>query len=260
MNNELVGKIITEINVLQPKNLNIPTNEFVKKIIGRKIISVKARGKWLYLYLNDDLKLLINLGMGGDLLYHHSDDRLPEKYKFRIAFSDCTSFTINFWWFGYIHLLDEQSLKKHKMTADLGLSPLDEDFTLDFFNDLIKNRRGQVKSFLLNQRRISGIGNVYVQDILFETGLHPTRTINTLTAAEVKGLYNSIKEILSKSVELGGLTYEKNFYGINGRFSKEDFLVGYKTGEPCPKCSTPIEKIRTGSTASYICPKCQKKN
>jgi formamidopyrimidine-DNA glycosylase len=157
-------------------------------------------------------------------------------------------------------LVDAEELTTHKMTGDLGLSPLDDGFTLPYFREILRGRRAQVKSFLLNQRRVAGIGNVYVQDILFKARLHPKRTIDTLTEVDIEALYHSIRDVLTRSVAMGGLAYERDFYGNKGGFSIDQFLVGYKTGQPCPTCSTPIEKIRTGSTASYICPRCQKAN
>jgi formamidopyrimidine-DNA glycosylase len=144
------------------------------------------------------------------------------------------------------------------MTGTLGLSPLNEDFTFEYFKKLLNGRKGRVKSFLLNQKRVAGIGNVYIQDILFRAKLHPDRKLNTLTVQEVESLYASIRKTLLKSVEKGGLVYERDFYGNSGRFSEKDFLVAYKTGKPCPQCLTPVEKIRIGSTASYICASCQK--
>jgi formamidopyrimidine-DNA glycosylase len=260
MRGKVVGKAVVDVEVLQPKNLNGPVDEFVEKVVGRRIVSVKARGKWLFLELSDDLFLLINLGMGGDLLYYNSDDVLPETYKFKMGLSGGSGFTINFWWFGYIHLVDAEELTAYKMTGDLGLSPLDDGFTLPYFRELLRGRRAQVKSFLLNQRRVAGIGNVYVQDILFKARLHPKRTIDTLTEVDVEVLYHSMRDVLTRSVAMGGLAYERDFHGNKGGFSSDQFLVGYKTGQPCPTCSTPIEKIRTGSTASYICPRCQKAN
>ena len=260
MNNEISGKEIVEVEILQPKNLNIPVDEFMEKIVGRRIVSVKPRGKWLFTELSENFFLLINLGMGGDLLYFEPGGDLPEAFKFRMNFSDDSGFTINFWWFGYIHLVEKAKLKEHKMIGELELSPLDEAFNLEYFRTLLKGRRGRIKSFLLNQRRVSGIGNVYVQDVLFKARLHPNKKIDTMSDSEVKNLFDSMIEVLTKSVEQGGLAYEKDFYGDRGGFSGEEFLVGYKTGKPCPVCSTPIEKIRIGSTASYICPTCQKAN
>jgi formamidopyrimidine-DNA glycosylase len=114
-----------------------------------------------------------------------------------------------------------------------------------------------VKTFLLEQKNIAGIGNVYAQDILFRARLHPNRKLQTLSETEIKALYSAIKTVLNRSIELGGLAYELDFHGQKGKFDQNKFLVGYKTGKPCPECGTRIEKIKTGSTASYICPTCQ---
>ena len=255
---EVVGKEVAYVDVLQPKNLNMPVEEFVKTIVGRRIVSVEAKGKWLILKLSGEYFLLMNLGMGGDLLHFRPDDALPESYKFMLRFSDGSGFTINFWWFGYIHLVDGEGLKKHKMVGEIGLSPLEAESSLEHLRVLLKGRKGNVKAFLIDQRNIAGIGNVSAQDILFKARLHPNRKINTLTEREVQDLYASIKEVLAKSVDKGGLAYERDFYGKKGGFTGDDFLVGYKEGKPCPACSTIIEKIKTGSTSTYICPKCQK--
>lgn len=254
---EIVSKKIIKVEVAQPKNLNMTVQEFNEKIIGNTVTSIDAMGKWLFVTISEELLLLINLGMGGELLFFISKDCLPEKYKFKIEFMDGSGFTINFWWFGYIHLVHKKELKEHKMVGKLGISPLDKRFTLEYFKKLLKGRRGRIKSFLLNQRNIAGIGNVYIQDILFKAKINPLKQIDKLKDKDVEALYHSMHEVLSKSIEMGGLSNELDFYGNRGRFSEVEFLVAYKTGKPCPECSTPIEKIRTGSTSSYICPICQ---
>jgi formamidopyrimidine-DNA glycosylase len=148
-------------------------------------------------------------------------------------------------------------LNKHKLTARLGISPIDEEFTLERFKNLLANKKGGIKSFLIDQKNVAGIGNVYIQDILFQARLHPNRKISTLSEKEVTNLYNAIEDVLNRAIQLGGLAYEKDFYGQKGKLTINEFLVGYKTGKPCPTCNTSIEKIKTGSTSSYICPKRQ---
>ena len=202
--------------------------------------------------------MLINLGMGADLLYFTPNQRLPEKYQFKLTFNDKTGFTIHFQWFGYIHLIPEKDLTKHKLTSQLGISPTHEKFTLEHFGKLLANKKARIKNWLLNQKNVAGIGNVYVQDILFKAKLHPNQKISTLSEKEINNLYKAIQTILNHSIQLVGLAYEKDFYGQKGKLTINEFLVGYKTGKPCPTCKTPIEKIKTGSTSSYICPKCQR--
>jgi len=257
MDKSLKGKRIADVEVRQPKNLNIPVSEFLKKVKGKIVSSVSSKGKWIFIKLDSAYYMLINLGMNADLIYFTPKQKLPEKYQFKIVFTDNTGFTIQFQWFGYVHLVSEEDLGKHKLTAHLGVSPINERFTLEHFKRLLTNKKMGIKSFLINQKNIAGIGNVYVQDILFKAKLHPSRKVSTLSEKETSDLYKAILEVLNCSIRLGGLTYEKDFYGRKGNFTIDEFLVGYKTRKPCPICSTPIEKIRTGSTHSYICPECQ---
>ncbi len=258
MDRELSGKQIIEAESRQPKNLNLPVVDFVEAVRGKTVSHVAGKGKWIFAKLEPSHFLLINLGMYGELLYYANGQKLPERYQFRLVFTDGSGFTIFFSWFGYVHVVAEKDASKHKMTGKLGVDPFDGGFTFGKFDDLLTSkRRTRLKSFILDQKNVAGVGNVYAQDILFEAGLHPDREISTLTKQEKEGFYNSIKRVLGRSVELGGLAYEKDFYGRNGRFGGSEFKVGYKEGKPCPTCQTTIQKIRTGSTSTYICPKCQ---
>jgi len=258
MDKELKDKQVAKVESKQPKNLNMPPDEFAKKIKGKTVTNAKARGKWVFIKLEPDYYLLINLGMNGDLLYFSPKQAPPQKYHFKLEFTDKTGFTAGFQWFGYIHLVHEKDLDKHKLTGKLGITPTDKQFTLKHFKEMLAKKKTGVKNFLLDQKNVAGIGNVYIQDTLFRARLHPNRKIDTLTEKEVEALYKAIKDTLNHAIKLGGLAYEKDFYGKHGRFTGDSFLVGYKTGKPCPNCKTPIQKIRTGTTASYICPKCQK--
>jgi formamidopyrimidine-DNA glycosylase len=257
MNKEIRGKRILDIEAKQPKNLNMPVAQFSKTAKSKVVTNVSSKGKWIFIKLDSAYYMLINRGMNADLLYFTPNQKPPEKYQFKLTFSDKTGFTIQFQWFGYIHLMPEKELTKHKLTGRLGITPTDKKFTPERFEKLLANRKARVKNFLLNQKNIAGIGNVYIQDILFEAKLHPNQEISTLSEKEIANLYKAIQTTLNRSIQLGGLAYEKDFYGQKGKFTANEFLVGYKTGKPCPTCKTPIIKIKTGSTSSYICPKCQ---
>jgi len=257
MNKTLKGKRISKAEVLQPKILNVPVAKLVKTVVGRTVESVTSKGKWLFVKLQPRYFLLINLGMGAELLYLTPKLKEPEKVQFRLTFSDKSRVAVRFWWFGYVHLVAEKDLSAHKMTSALGLEPTGADFTIGSFSKLLRGRKTTVKAFVLDQKNVAGIGNVYAQDILFRARLHPNRKVQTLSETEVKALFNAIKTVLNDSIGLGGLAYEVDFYGRKGKFDESKFLVGYKTGKACPECGTRIEKIKTGSTASYICPKCQ---
>jgi len=257
MNKELFSKKIILVDVRQEKCLNMPANDF-KSLLNNKIIGpITSRGKWVFVKLEPDAYFLLSLGMGGNVLYHKSGEELPDKYHLKLEFHDDSILTIGFWWFGYCHAVSAYTLETHKMTSKLGLSPIDEkEFNYDSFDSVLQGRRGNIKSFLMNQKYIAGIGNVYIQDILFKAKLHPNRKIPDIAENERRKLFEAIRTNLKEAVELGGLAYEKDLYNRPGRV--EDFLVGYREASPCPECGTEIRKIRTGSTATYICPSCQK--
>jgi formamidopyrimidine-DNA glycosylase len=122
----------------------------------------------------------------------------------------------------------------------------------------LNKRRGTLKTFLLDQDRIAGIGNFYIHDILFQARLHPLRLIQTLSSDEINALTVAIHERLQLSINKGGFFYEMDLYGQKGGFVMTDLVIGYKENQPCPVCSTTIQKIKTGSTHSFICPNCQK--
>lgn len=251
MQRELAGKTITHIEVLQPKCLNVPEEQFVQVLAGATLRDVTYHGKWVQVDTTAGW-LLLNLGMGGEVLLV-TRDTLPEKYRLVFDFDDGTCLAVNFWWFGYAHFAAE--LADHSPTAQLGPDAL--SLTLGQFRELLRGRRGGVKSFLLNQRRIAGLGNVYVQDPLFKAGLHPLRKINMLDDDDVAALWRAIRETLQESIDLGGSAWEQDLRGEKGRWDGSFFLVAYREGESCPVCGATVEKIKTGSTSSYICPSCQ---
>jgi formamidopyrimidine-DNA glycosylase len=251
MRKELVGRTITGIEVLQPRCLNVPVEEFQAALAGAEIRDVTPRGKWLQVETSQGW-LLVGLGMGGEILLTDRE-HLPEKHRLVFDLDDGTCLAVNFWWFGYAHYAP--ALAAHAMTAQLGPNAL--GLTLAEFRALLRGRRGAIKPFLLNQKRIAGIGNVYVQDPLFKAGIHPLRRINTLSDDEVAALWRALRETLQESIDHGGSAWELNLYGEKGGWGERFLLVGYREGEPCPRCGTPVEKVKTGSTSSYVCPACQ---
>jgi formamidopyrimidine-DNA glycosylase len=257
MHEKLNGKRIAEVEVANSNCLNMPLYAFKEILLGKEVSRAWPRGKWVFIGLTPGYVLLFNTGMGADVLYYEAEEELPEKYHIKIVFDDKSGFTVKVWWFCYLHLVSENNLSDHKLTGELGLSPLEDGFTQDYFKEILDGRRGGIKSFLMNQRNVAGIGNVYIQDILFRAGLHPFRKISTLTECDIEVLYTSMRGILSESIEQGGLRFEKNFLGEHGDYGMKNYRVAYKTGEPCPICGSTIEKIKTGSTSGYICPKCQ---
>jgi formamidopyrimidine-DNA glycosylase len=248
---ELVSRTIAGVEVLQPKCLNLPEDEFRAALEGARIESVAAHGKWLEVATTQGW-LLLNLGMGGEILLTERGN-LPNKYRLIFDLADGSALVVNFWWLGHAHLVPD--LADHPMVSRLG--PDFMSLTLDDFRTLLAGRRGGIKSFLLNQKQMAGIGNVYNQDPLFKAGLHPLQPINSLSDEQVEALWRALRETLQQSIDLGGSAWEANLYGEKGQWDSSYFLVAYREGEPCPTCGTSVEKIKTGSTSSHICPECQ---
>lgn len=251
MQKELTGKTIKEIEVLQPKCLNVSARKFKSALEGAKLKGTTYHGKWLFTETSKGY-LLINMGMGGEILLVDKKS-MPEKWRIAFHFKDRTTLALNFWWFGHTHYA--ATLDKHTMSAKLGPNAI--DVTLAEFREMLAKRKGAIKSFLLNQERIAGIGNAYVHDILFFARLHPLRTIDTLSDDEIEALWNGIQKGLKPALKKRGAFYERDLHGKRGGFKMKDIVVGYREGKPCPACGDSVVKIKTGSTSSFICPKCQ---
>lgn len=254
MKQELTEKTIAGFEIKQPKSLNIEKEAFVRALTGGQVIDVNNHGKWIMTETSKGW-LLLNLGMGGEILLV-TRAKLPNKWRTIIDFSDSSCLAINFWWFGYVHYAPVNDLGSHAMTAKLGLNA--NELTFEGLQAMLKRRKGNIKSFLLNQSYIAGIGNAYIHDILFMARIHPMRAIDTLTALEIRGLAKSIHNGLQTSINKGGAFYEVNLYGKPGGFKAEDILIGYREGKPCPVCGTAIEKVKTGNTSSFVCSSCQR--
>jgi formamidopyrimidine-DNA glycosylase len=249
----LAGKTISAIEVLQPKCLNVTEEQFKERLAGATLNESVQRGKWLCTETTAGW-LLLNMGMGGEILLVDRD-HLPEKRRLIFDFSDGSCLAINFWWFGYAHYLPKGPLEAHEQIGKLGPNVL--DVKREEFRERVRGQKGGVKAFLLDQSRLAGIGNAYVHDILWLARIHPLRKLNTLSGAEIDALWQGIQDGLRPSVAKGGAFYEVSLTGAKGGFLMEDIIVGYREGGPCPRCGTPIVKIKTGGTSSFICPACQ---
>jgi formamidopyrimidine-DNA glycosylase len=253
MRKELVGKTIRGVEVKQPKSLNVSVKAFKTGLVRARILDVTCRGKWIFVETTKGW-FLINLGMGGEMLLV-TRKKLPLKWRTLIEFTDGTCLALNFWWFGYTHYVPANKLGTHAMTAKLGPNAL--DLTASELGAMMKGRRGSVKSMLLDQSKIAGIGNAYIHDILFFAGLHPLRGTHTLAEDDVEALAAAIDKGLRPSASKGGAFYELNLYGKPGGFKARHIVIGYKEGKPCPTCGSTIQKIKTGGTSTFICPRCQ---
>lgn len=251
----MIGKVITSIEILQPKCLNLPPQEFQAALQKAEIRKITYHGKWIMVDTSRGW-LLLNLGMGGEILLT-TRGHMPQKYRLVFDFLDETCLAVNFWWFGYAYFSRHEEINNIPMIAKLGPNVL--DLSLEDFDALLllQNKKTRVKSLLLDQSKVAGIGNAYIHDILFLAGMHPNRLVSSLSAGERSGLYQAVQDGLLPSLSKNGAFYETDLFGQKGGFTMEDILIGYRVGNPCPKCGSSIIKIRTGSTSSFICPLCQ---
>ena len=250
----LRGKEIRAVSIFQPKCLNRPEADYHRVLPGKRVRQVRPLGKWVEIDLTDAARLLISLGMGGELCSLEQGQSPPEKTRVLTTFTDGTGFFMTLWWFWYIHLvLDGED---HAMTDSLGPDPL--ELSAQEFRALLNRRRGSVKSLLLNQKLLRGIGNFYIQEILFKARLHPFHPVPSLSAADANRLHKAIQDVLTESIRLGSSSYEPDFFGRKGSYGLNRLSFAYQEGATCPRCGTAAKKIKTGATTQYICPTCQK--
>ncbi len=278
LNKSIKGKKILEILYCDTKNLiKEPSfKEFEREIKNKEIKEIKRRAKNLLFYLSSDKVLLIHLKLTGHLLLVDSKykiknskwtgDNLPEELKDprnqfihlsfllsdgnQLALSDLRKFAA-------IRLIDKESLANY--LSEYGPEPLEKDFTFEKFKEAIKNRKGPIKKILMDQSVIAGIGNIYSDEILFESGILPARDVKDLSEKELKRIYNSISNVLKKAIKLRGESISdfRDIKGRLGRFDRERFVYR-REGKPCKKCGTIIERIKIGGRSAHFCPKCQK--
>ena len=258
MEDTLRGKTIQTVTLLQEKCANVPADEFQRRTAGAKIGDTRNKGKWIITALDNGENILLSLGMGADILFFENDKDEPEKYQIKVLFTDGSGYTARFWWFGKFLLASDKKLVSEPNTSSIAIDPFDEKFTFEYFSSLLKGKKTQVKAFLMNQKNIGGIGNMYMHDILFKARLHPQKKISEMNRDEIKLLYDSIVDLMNFSRDKGAFAYESDFFGQKGGFTMDYFLAGYKENQPCPICGETIIQIKTGSTSTFICPVCQK--
>jgi formamidopyrimidine-DNA glycosylase len=261
MNETLTGKTFQhfEHGPLEHKFLwlNRPAEEYDSFLAGKQVTSARSFGRSIFLFVGET-HLLCFAELGGRILYHQRGDDLPKKYHLRWDFTDNTSMTFNMQMWGFVGLLEKAELSSPRY-ADVGVPPLSDGFTIDCFDQLLeaypeKNQKG-VKGFLVTSKYVFGIGNGYLQDILFRAKIHPKRKIPTLTESERRNLYAAIQDIMAEAIRLNGRDDEHDLFDHPGGYTR---LMGNQTsGKPCPVCGTTIEKIAYLGGACYVCPNCQ---
>lgn len=261
LQSKLAGLIFKGAQVFLPKVIR--THEpslFAEALCDKKIMKLGRKGKYLLMGLSDGLTLIFHLRMTGRLTYCRPEEPLP-KYTHvvfdlnngdQLRFADMRQF-------GRIWLLPTDSLDKLPGLKDLGVEPFDEVFTRDYFKKELRRRRSRIKTLLLDQTFIAGLGNIYADEALHKAKINPERLATTLTPHEVAHLYRSILEVLQDGIENRGATI-RDFIDGDGRPGQyQELLKVYsREGKPCSNCGKAIVKVKIGGRSSYYCPSCQK--
>ena len=256
----ILNKKITGCNIYWDNIIAYPvSNEFKKKIIGQRIESINTRGKWIVIDLDKD-SLLVHLRMEGKFMFRDKGEVIGKHEHVEFILDDKISFRFHdVRKFGKMYLIDKEIVNDSKPLNELGLEYYDDNLTKEYLYDAIHSKRLPIKTVLLDQSIIAGIGNIYDDEILFMSGLHPLKKACDITLEECDIIIKNTRIVLEKAIKLGGTTIKSftSSEGVHGLFQNE-LLVHSKAGDKCPECSNIIKKIKVGGRGTYFCEKCQK--
>lgn len=256
----VVGLRIAIATVRFPKTIATPgADSFKKQIQGKKITGISRRGKYIVIGLSHHLTLLIHLRMTGRFILTPSEAKHnPHEHVIldldnhqQLRFCDTRKF-------GRWYLVKDPNT----ILGKLGPEPLDPAFDLGEFRKRLSTTSRKLKPFLLDQTAIAGLGNIYVDEALWEAKLHPEMPANTLSKEEAQTLLHSIKSVLQKGLKAQGTTLgsgKSNFYRLHGQQGTHQHVLNVfrRTGAPCPRCQTPIQRFIVAQRSTHICPNCQ---
>ena len=251
---------IVQVQIRMAKIIKQPTvEEFAQKLNGLEIINIRRRGKYILIELEQDLVLVVHLRMTGKLLWQerkepvgkHTHIILQLDNAWDLRFDDTRQF-------GAMYLTAKNELALISGLQTLGMEPLDIDFTWEAFLNLTQGKKQKAKVFLLDQRYVAGIGNIYADEILFQAGIHPETLMNTLEEEELQRLWSAIIDRLEQGIKYGGSSIKDyvDSFGNAGTFQEHHKVYG-KSGQACVNCGSTIEKIKLGGRSTCFCPNCQ---
>ncbi len=261
LDSRLPGKRIVFVEVLRPDSIGHPTaRQFCRLLPGHLFASVARRGKYLLASFDNGAGLAVHLRMSGRLLVaepgtpagSHLRVRMRLDDGLELRFEDMRVFG-RLWYVPYGRAFEEVI----PGLAELGPEPL-AGFAGRHLKEAFRNRRQAVKSALLDQTLVSGIGNIYADESLFEAGIHPAKSACELKAAELNCLAEKIRLVLSRAIELGGSSIRdyRDSYGVNGSYQHQSLVYG-RAGQPCRRCGRKVEKVKLSGRSTHFCPHCQ---
>ncbi|MCL5097381.1 MAG: bifunctional DNA-formamidopyrimidine glycosylase/DNA-(apurinic or apyrimidinic site) lyase [Candidatus Omnitrophica bacterium] len=249
----LVGRRVSRAHVDWKRTVAAPSAAgLVRRIVGQRVVAIGRRAKFVRIQLERDT-LLIHLRMSGDLLTGHSDEPLGSHSRLQIYFEDGLQLSFQ----------DPRKFGRVWLVADpesvlgaLGSEPLDTELTPARFYRMLAAKKRQLKPLLLDQTFLAGLGNIYVDEALWEAKLHPLTAASKVSKAQAGALLRGIRKVLKEGIQRNGASIDWVYRG--GEFQNH-FHVYQRTGEKCPRCSTKIKRIVVGQRGTHFCSKCQKR-
>jgi formamidopyrimidine-DNA glycosylase len=252
-----VGREVLRAAVFRPDVTNVEPVEFGRLLVGRTLRATGRRGKIIVLDFGEVVGL-VHLVISGRVL-RLPEWREPDRMNTAVLEFEGGPLVLAFTrlWLGYFDLYEPGEEERHPLISRLGPDPLSEDFTVEYLASAFSRKAG-VKALLLDQSVVAGLGNIYVDEILFSAGVHPTRKASTLSRDEIQNIHAATRDILPRAIELRGTTFDSyhDAFGETGRFQHQ-LKVFARAGEPCPECGTEIMKSRVAGRGTHTCPACQ---
>lgn len=253
----VLNKEIKDISIFYERIIRKPDPEAFKKfLIGKEFIGVERKGKHLIFKLNNKV-IVSHLRMEGKFNYVLSSE--PFNKHDHIIFHFDNGYDLRYndvRKFGTMDLVNNEN--EVSSVDELGLEPMDPNLNKEYLKDLLSKKKTNIKQSLLDQSIIAGLGNIYVDEVLFDSKILPTRNANKLTDNEISSLIVSVNKIISSAINLGGSSIRTyNSLGVKGSMQNLHKVYG-KNGQNCPNCNNNIEKIKIGGRGTHYCPKCQK--
>lgn len=255
----IMNKKVEAVEIALARLIKHPTPEkFVEGLVGRTITSLGRKGKYLELHLDNTAKLIVHLRMTGALIVQMREEPAPKYAKIKFELSDgVTLWFTDIRTFGTLYLVHDDCYIEGYET--LGPEPLSAGFTCEYLADLAQKSRKPIKTFILEQKNIAGLGNIYADEALALAGILPLRAANTLSMEELKALHEAINAVIAQGIKNRGTTFRdyKDGEGKSGD-NQNHLLVYSRGGKPCKKCGRTLSTAKIGGRGSVFCENCQK--
>ncbi len=256
---QILNKRIKSVKVLYEKMIESNVEEFKNNLKNNQFVDIKRRGKWLLFEL-ENYYLLSHLRMEGKFFLKNSEEPIVKHEHIIITFNDNTDLRYHDTRkFGRMNLIKKEELKTCESITKQGFEPGEKELTADYLLEKLKNKTIPIKTILLDQTIISGLGNIYANEVLFASKINPFKKGSSITKSEAKLIVTEADKIIKRAIELGGTTIKSytSSLGVTGRFQQE-LMVHKREKEECMICHSKIKNEKIGGRSTYYCPTCQK--